>query len=80
MLIKNGQHPPEINDDDSHLNEDLESYNNLLGLGGTGSLNYPDSSCLDIKQRNNMDSNSSFVADEKKEVQLGTTESIIENN
>ena len=78
MLIKNGQPPPEINDDDSHLNEDLDSYNNLLGLGGTESYNNPDSSCMNLKR--NLDSNSSFVADEKKEVQLGTTESLVAEN
>jgi hypothetical protein len=38
MLIKNGQPPPEFQDDegDSHLNEDLEDdspFNNLMGLG-----------------------------------------------
>ena len=67
MLKKNGQPPPEINDEDSHLNEDLDSYNNLLGLGGSGSLYNPDS-CMNNKKNHHLDSNSSFVADEKKEV------------
>ena len=38
MLIKNGQPPPEFQDDegDSNLNEDLEGdsrFNNIMGLG-----------------------------------------------
>ena len=64
-LIKNGQPPPEFQTEESHLNEDLEDsrFNNLLGLASGSQLG-------NLKH---IDSYSSFVADEKKEVQISTT-------
>lgn len=76
MLIKNGQPPPEIQDDegDSHLNEDLEDsrFNNLLGLG-SGSQQIPQDSLRALKNIGQVESYSSFQADEKKEVRISTS-------